>query len=296
MSDAVWPTPWAYGHGLGRMVFNVGREFVKHGHAVTLLGAEGSALDGAHVIGFPGGGLGAEPTMAGWVRAHAAQFDAFVDTSHTHALASAGTELPGLAWFADAESLPAACAVFVSAWAQARIGLPGVVVHNGIEPDEFPLYEGPRAGLLWMALNVPNKGQGTARVVAQLAGMALACHGPRTEAGPLTGAEKLRALQQSAVYLFPSTNDAGPLTPLEAMACGTPVVALNRTGVAECIVDGANGYLCENARAMAEALPAAMALEPAAIRQSVIDGGFTVERQGAEMAALLERVVEGERW
>ena len=50
MSDTVFPTPWAKGHGLGRMVYNLGRELVRRGHAVTLLGLDGSALEGATAV------------------------------------------------------------------------------------------------------------------------------------------------------------------------------------------------------------------------------------------------------
>lgn len=299
MSDAVWPTPLEGGHGLGRAVYNLGRELVRRGHAVTLLGAEGSALDGARVWTVPGGGgFNHEPAMARMVTDRAAEFDAFIDTSHTHALANARERtLPGLAWFEDCESYPAPCGVFVSAYTRARVGQAGEIVYNAVVPDEYPLYTGPREGLLWMALNVPYKGQSTARVVAQIAGMPLSVYGTGTANGPLRGDAKIAALQRAAAYLFTSTGDAGPQTPLEAMACGTPVLALNRGGSPEYVRDGVNGWLCEDAHALADAAIAhAGKLNATAIRQSVIDGGFTVERQADEMLALLARVIGGERW
>lgn len=297
MSDAVWPTPWDGGHGLGRMVFNLGRELVRRGHAVTLLGADGSALDGARVWTVPGGrGFAHEPQMARMVAEHASDFDAFIDASHTHALANADTGLPGLAWFADVASAAAPRAVFVSRWAREQAGQPGEVVCNAVEPDEFPLYEGPRAGLLWMALNVPAKGLSVARVAAQLAGLPLAAHGPNTANGPLTGAEKVAALQHAQAYLFPSIIDAGPQTPLEAMACGTPCVVLKRAGTVEYVAHGTGGYLCESVDEMALACHDAAGMDPASVRQSVIDGGFTVGRQADEMERLLKRAVAGEVW
>jgi hypothetical protein len=299
MSDAVWPTPLEGGHGLGRAVYNLGRELVKRGHAVTLLGAEGSALAGARVWTVPGGGgFGHEPTMARLVIEHAEEFDAFIDTSHTHALANARERtLPGLAWFEDCESYPAPCGVFVSDYTRRRVGQAGEIVYNAVVPDEYPLYTGPREGLLWMALNVPYKGQSTARVVAQIAGMPLSVYGTGTANGPLRGDAKIAALQHAAAYLFTSTGDAGPQTPLEAMACGTPVLALNRGGSPEYVRDGVNGWLCEDAHALANAaIEHAGKLTATAIRQSVIDGGFTVERQADEMLALLARVIGGERW
>ena len=299
MSDAVWPTPLEGGHGLGRAVFNLGRELVKRGHVVTLLGAEGSALIGARVWTVPaGGGFRHESTMARMVLEHIAEFDAFIDASHTHALANARRRtLPGLAWFEDAQSYPAPCGVFVSAYTRSMVGQAGEIVYNAVVPEEYPLYTGPREGLLWMALNVPYKGQSTARMAAQLAGMPLFVYGPGTANGPLLGAAKVRALQHAVAFLFTSTGDAGPQTPLEAMACGTPVLALNRGGSPEYVRDGVNGFICEDARALANAaIEHTGKLNATAIRQSVIDGGFVVERQADEMLTLLARVIGGERW
>jgi glycosyltransferase involved in cell wall biosynthesis len=34
------------------------------------------------------------------------------------------------------------------------------------------------------------------------------------------------------------------MTPVEAMACGTPVVAFNRGSVAEVVDEGTSGYIC----------------------------------------------------
>lgn len=297
MSDAVWPTPLEGGHGLGRAVFNLGRELVKRGHAVTLLGAEGSALLGARVWTVPASqGFGYEPAMARMVLEHQGDFDAYIDTSHTHALANARGSLPGLAWFEDAQSYPAPCGVFVSAWTRAQVGQAGEVVVNAIALDEYPLYEGPRAGLLWMAYNVAYKGQTLARAVAQLAGLHLDCYGIGTANGPLLGAAKLAAMQHAQAYLFTSSYDAGPQTPLEAMACGTPVVALHAGGTPEYVVGGVGGHFGANAHELADAIARVATLDAAAMRQSVIDGGFVIERQADEFERLLARVVEGGRW
>jgi glycosyltransferase involved in cell wall biosynthesis len=44
------------------------------------------------------------------------------------------------------------------------------------------------------------------------------------------------------VMVMPSIQDCFAKTPLEAMACGTPVVAFNATGVKDCLVHQRNGY------------------------------------------------------
>lgn len=296
LSDTVFPTPWANGHGLGRAVFNLGRELLRRGHTVTLLGATGSALDGAEIIASGDRTHAGEHELAGWVRAHAGRFDAFIDSTHSHALANAPAGMRGVAWFEDSHATRAPCGVFVSRWTRDTVGQVGEVVYNSIVLDEYPLYAGPREGLLWMAINVNHKGLGIGRIVAQLAEQPVAIYGVGTSAGPLTGAEKVAALQRAVAYLFPATEDAGPQTPLEAMACGTPCIALNRAGTREYVAHGVNGFLCDSAAEMARAVDTARTLDPVAVRQSIIDGGFTVERQADEFEALLGRVVAGEVW
>lgn len=56
-------------------------------------------------------------------------------------------------------------------------------------------------------------------------------------------AESLRELYRSArALIFPGKEDFG-LTPIEAQACGTPVVALDEGGARETVVDGMTGVL-----------------------------------------------------
>jgi glycosyltransferase involved in cell wall biosynthesis len=55
--------------------------------------------------------------------------------------------------------------------------------------------------------------------------------------------EEIRTLyQQSAATLLPGVEDFG-LVPVEAQACGCPVVALSEGGAAETVVDGETGVL-----------------------------------------------------
>jgi glycosyltransferase involved in cell wall biosynthesis len=51
------------------------------------------------------------------------------------------------------------------------------------------------------------------------------------------------ALRGAAVAVFASPDEEFGLAPLEAMACGVPVVGWSGTGLAETVVDGQTGYL-----------------------------------------------------
>ncbi len=71
--------------------------------------------------------------------------------------------------------------------------------------------------------------------------------------GWLGDAEKVALYQAATVYVTPSIYEGFGLTALEAMACGTPVIAANRTSLPEIV--GSAGLLVEpNARDLGRAL------------------------------------------
>jgi glycosyltransferase involved in cell wall biosynthesis len=53
--------------------------------------------------------------------------------------------------------------------------------------------------------------------------------------GPLYGEDKFRAYVDADVYVLPSVYETFPITVLEAIACGTPVVVTNRCGIVDFI-------------------------------------------------------------
>jgi glycosyltransferase involved in cell wall biosynthesis len=68
--------------------------------------------------------------------------------------------------------------------------------------------------------------------------------------GPLQD-DEIRALyRRAAAVLLPGEEDFG-IVPVEAQACGRPVVALARGGALETVVDGVTGVLVNEATAQA---------------------------------------------
>lgn len=85
--------------------------------------------------------------------------------------------------------------------------------------------------------------------------------------GEVGGHEKAELIGRAGAILFPSPwEEPFGLVLAEAAAHGTPVVALYRGSVPEVVVDGVTGFACADEAAMARALPAAMALNPADCR------------------------------
>lgn len=62
--------------------------------------------------------------------------------------------------------------------------------------------------------------------------------------GKLGKYEVRDAFRRADVFLFPSRLEGLPLTVLEAMSCGTPVVTTHCSSMPEVIEDGVNGILC----------------------------------------------------
>jgi glycosyltransferase involved in cell wall biosynthesis len=56
---------------------------------------------------------------------------------------------------------------------------------------------------------------------------------------------------------------------VEAMACGTPVVALRRGSVPEVVADGVTGFVRDDVDQLAEAIGRVQELDPAACRRHV---------------------------
>jgi glycosyltransferase involved in cell wall biosynthesis len=104
--------------------------------------------------------------------------------------------------------------------------------------------------------------------------------------------EQVRELYRTCrALLFPGEEDFG-LVPVEAMACGRPVIALARGGATETVVDGVTGCLYEGddpaglASAMRRFESLESGLDPdAAVRRA---REFSVARFHREMRALLE--------
>src|SRR5437660_11340243 len=82
---------------------------------------------------------------------------------------------------------------------------------------------------------------------------------------------KNELLGNSLAMLFPiKWNEPFGLVMVEAMACGTPVLAFPGGSVAEVVRDGVSGYVCRSLVHMAKRVTP-IALTPRAVRQYVQD-------------------------
>ena len=164
-------------------------------------------------------------------------------------------------------------------------------IPNGV-PDEFFLARhAKRRFAMTLGRICPEKGFHTAMDAARRAGSALLVAGqtfpyedhrryfeseilPRLDGlrrfiGPVGMRRKRRLLAAARCLLLPSiAMETSSLVTMEALACGTPVVAFPSGALPELIDHGRTGFLVTSEREMAEAIHAADALDPEVCRET----------------------------
>src|SRR5260370_40468982 len=80
---------------------------------------------------------------------------------------------------------------------------------------------------------------------------------------------------------------------IEAMACGTPVIAFNRGSVPEIVEDGVTGFVVENEKDAVAATHRLSRLSRSAIRRR-FEERFTARRMAREYLVVYRRLIEFE--
>jgi glycosyltransferase involved in cell wall biosynthesis len=158
-----------------------------------------------------------------------------------------------------------------------RPDLPWVAtVHNGIPTDEYPFREAKEPFVLWLGRMSPEKAAHIAIDTARQAGRRLVlagkCNEPAEkryfdeEVRPRLGPDvtwvgeadthlKKKLLSEASCLLFPiQWAEPFGIVMVEALACGTPVVALRQGSVPEVVDDGVTGYICDDPQHLSIAL------------------------------------------
>ena len=183
-------------------------------------------------------------------------------------------------------------------------------IHHGIRIEEFPFDAEGSDDLLFFGRIHPVKGAADAIRAALATGHNLLMAGivqdegyharevaPHVDGdrivfdGPLGGAARTRALghAKALLHLIHFEEPFG-LSVIEAMACGTPVIAYNRGSMPELIEHGVTGFLVDTFDEAVAAIGRIGEIDRAACRRSV-EARFTVERMAELYLALYETIL-----
>ncbi len=191
-------------------------------------------------------------------------------------------------------------------------------IHHGIDLSQYRLVETKHPYLSFIGRIAPIKGTHLAIEVAKSSGIPLKIAGdiqpmyreyfeakmkPHLDGNFIEyiGLADLNAknelLGNSMAMLFPiKWNEPFGLVMVEAMACGTPVLALPGGSVPEIVRDGVSGYVCRSVSQLARRVSNLQTnpMNPRDLRQYVQEN-FSLERMVAGYAALYEEAQAGRR-
>jgi glycosyltransferase involved in cell wall biosynthesis len=186
------------------------------------------------------------------------------------------------------------------------------VIHHGIDIDAVPIGTGGENYAVFLGRMSPDKGVDVAARVARKVGMPLKIAAKlaepaeheyfRTQVAPLLGSgiEYIGQIGGSAKYellgkarcLLNPLRWAEPfgMVMIEALACGTPVVATPMGSVSELIDDGTTGFVRTRESDLATALESIDQLDRAACRDTARNR-FSQERMVRQHLTLFEAII-----
>ncbi len=281
------------------------------------------ALEARHGRVAPGVPAALEAAQLGLLQQHLAEFDivhCHGEFAHAAVLGHRiGCSLTTVHWRLDEldrqlffRSFPALPVAAISA-AQAR-DLPSSnlagVVHHGIPAERFHMGPGG-AGVAFIGRMTDQKRPDMAIRVARAAGRPIRLAGgidvgnPRYFDGavaPLLGDDAVHVgevddrakqglLGDAAALLFPiDWPEPFGLVMIEAMACGTPVIAWDRGSVREVVEDGVTGFIVSSEAEAVAALARIDSIDRATVRRR-FDERFTATRMAQDYVALYRQQV-----
>jgi glycosyltransferase involved in cell wall biosynthesis len=191
-------------------------------------------------------------------------------------------------------------------------------IHNAIPTGEYPFQPHKEEFALWLGRMSPEKAPQLAIDVARKAGWKLVLAGKCNEAAekaffdsevrPRLGSDihwigeaetesKKELLGKASALLFPiQWQEPFGIVMVEAMACGTPVVALRQGSVPEVVVDGVTGYVCDRVEQLPAALHRSRALRSEGCRKHALanfDVATMASRYEAVYLSLLDNTGAG---
>lgn len=185
-------------------------------------------------------------------------------------------------------------------------------IHHGIDLNALPLQAVAGEDLVVFGRIHPDKGTAEAIAIARAAGRRLVICGivadqqyfdeqvePHIDGdrvrflGSVGPGRRAEVLGAAAALLHPIAFDEPfGLSVVEAMACGTPVVAYQRGSMPEVVDEGITGFLVDDVPGAVSAVNRAVLLDRRSIRDRAA-GRFGVDRMVTQYLRVYERILSG---
>jgi glycosyltransferase involved in cell wall biosynthesis len=185
-------------------------------------------------------------------------------------------------------------------------------IHHGIDLSLYQFVERKQQYLSFIGRIAPIKGTHIAIDVAQRTGLPLKIAGevqpafreyfenkirPKIDGklveyvGPADLQAKNELLGNSMAMLFPiQWSEPFGLVMVEAMACGTPVIAMPGGSVPEVVQEGVSGHICRSAREMARCVRG-LKIESAGVR-NYVEKNFAIEKMVGSYMDLYKEMLQ----
>jgi len=187
------------------------------------------------------------------------------------------------------------------------------VIHHGLDTADFPVGEGKGDYFLFLGRMSPDKGAHRATEICYKAGVPLLMAAKMREPweheyfdtnvrpylndrirylGEVGHEEKLELLANAKGLIFPIRwNEPFGMVMIEAMACGTPVLAFPEGAAPEVVEDGKTGFLCADEAEMIDAIGRIDQIDRADCRAAV-KGYFSAGRMVDEHIELFTEILK----
>lgn len=183
-------------------------------------------------------------------------------------------------------------------------------IHHGIPIDDFPFDADGSDDLLFFGRIHPDKGAVEAVAAAQASGRRLHMYGivqdtdyyerkvrPDVDGtrifyhGPVGGTQRLRALGEARALLhLINFDEPFGLSVIEAMACGTPVIASRRGSMTELIEHGVTGFLVDSLDEAIQAVERIDEIDRMTVRRVTAER-FSIDRMADAYLTLYQSIV-----
>jgi glycosyltransferase involved in cell wall biosynthesis len=188
------------------------------------------------------------------------------------------------------------------------------VIHHGLDAETFPIGKGSGGYLVFLGRMSPSKGPHRAIAVARAAGVPIVLAGKQHSAaereffeaeirpqlgddvtfvGELGPVEKMALLGDAIALINPiSWDEPFGMVMVEALACGTPVLAFARGAAPEIVESGVTGFLADDEEHLVQAVARLGEIDRNACR-SAVEGHFSARRMVDDYVELYDNVLTG---